>query len=81
MDNYIEASAKEGTRRHRGGNPGPRTHNTGFQQKMPQVLLNNGSNKTELISLFVRFLKITRKKKERRELKVPTVQTERERKL
>ena len=58
MDNYIERSVEEGTQQNRAGDPGPRNI-TGFHQKMPQLqrwlqLLNNGDNKNELISLYVR---------------------------
>ena len=66
MDTYVEFSVKEGTRRQRGGEPGPRTFISGLQQKMPQgdkwlSLLSNGENKTDLIHLFVNFLKIYEK--------------------
>ena len=78
MDNYIERSVKEGTRQNRAGDPGPRTYITGFHQKMPQgqrwlQLLNNGDNKNELISLFVKFLISPER---RRELKIPFTITE-----
>ena len=78
MDNCIERSVKEGTRQNRAGDPGPRTFITGFHQKMPQglrwlQLLNNGDNKNELISLFVKFLKSPER---RRELEIPFTITE-----
>ena len=66
MDIYVEFGVKEGTRRQRGGEPGPRTFISGLQQKIPQgdkwlSLLSNGENKTDLIHLFVNFLKIYEK--------------------
>ena len=66
MDIYVEFSGEEGTRRKCGGEPGPRTFISGLQQKMPQgdkwpSLLSNGGNKTDLIHLFVNFLKIYEK--------------------
>ena len=61
MDMYVDKSVKEGTRRHRGRKPGPRTHITSSQQKMLLGekwvnFLNNGENRNNLISQFVNFL-------------------------
>ena len=78
MDTYLAKSVKEGTRRHRGGNPGPRTFPSGFKQKMPQgekwlAFLSNTDNKNDLISLFVKYLKTP---EVRNRLKLPMIVTE-----
>ena len=62
MDTYLAKSVKEGTRRHRGGNPSPCTFPSGFKQKMPQGerllgFLSNTDNKNDRISLFIKYLK------------------------
>ena len=62
MDTYVEFSVKEGTRRQRGGEHSPRTFIKDLKQIMPQgdkwlSLLSNGENETDLIHLFVNFLK------------------------
>ena len=67
MDRYLLKSVKEGTRRYRGGNPGPRTFLSGLKQKMPQGekwlgLRSNTDNKNDLISLFVKYLKTTERR-------------------
>ena len=59
---YVEFSIKEDTRRQRGVEPDPRTFKRDLQQIIPQgfkglSLLSNGTNKTNLIHLFVNFLK------------------------
>ena len=59
---YVEFSIKEDTRRQRGVEPGPRTFKSDLQQIIPHSfkglsLLSNGTNKTNLIHLFVNFLK------------------------
>ena len=64
MDTYLEKSIKEGTRRQRGGQPGPRTQLTSAKQKMPQgenwiKYLNNIENKNNLVSFFVEYLKLS----------------------
>ena len=61
MDTYLRFSAKEDTRNKRGEN-GARVHITGFGQHMPKEtafreLLSNSDNKTDLIRLFVSYLK------------------------
>ena len=66
MGTYLEFSVKEGTRRQRRGDPVPRTFISGLQPKMPQgdkwlSVLSNGESKTDLIHLFVNFLKIYEK--------------------
>ena len=62
MGIYVEFSIKEDTRRQRGVEPDPRTFKSDLQQIMPQgvkglSLLSNGTNKINLIHLFVNFLK------------------------
>ena len=62
MDTYVEFSAKEGTRRQCGGEPGPTPLISDLHQIMTQSdkwlsLLSNGENKIDLIHLFVNFLK------------------------
>ena len=79
MDNYIEHSAKECTRRKR-GEQSTRIHITGFGQKMPQGnswqnLLKNGENKTDLIHMFVEYLKL---ESTRKEFTIPLIVTEKE---
>ena len=64
MDTYLEKSINEGTRRQRGGQPGPRTQLTSVKQKMPLdehwiKYLNNGENKNNLVSFFVEYLKLS----------------------
>ena len=62
MDTYIPHSTKSGTREDR-GETGTRIHITGLGQKMPDTenswnsLLSNSVNKTDLIKLFVVYLK------------------------
>ena len=62
MDTYVEFSVKEGTKQQRGGEPDTRTFISDLQQIVPQgdkwlSLLSNGEKKTDLVHLFVNFLK------------------------
>ena len=62
MDTYVEFSVKEGTKQQRGGEPDTRTFISDLQQIIPQgdkwlSLLSNGEKKTDLVHLFVNFLK------------------------
>ena len=62
MDTYVEFSVKEGTKQQRGGEPDTRTFISDLQQIIPQgdkwlSLLSNGEKKTDLVDLFVNFLK------------------------
>ena len=65
IDTYVEVSVKEGKRQQRGVEPGHRTFISDLQQIMPhgdKWLLSNGEYKTNLICLFVNFLKKYEKK-------------------
>ena len=62
MDTYVEFSVKEGTKQQREGEPDTRTFISDLQQIIPQgdkwlSLLSNGEKKTDLVHLFVNFLK------------------------
>ena len=61
MDKYLENSVKGCTRK-KHGDQSTRVHITGLAQKIPTVnrwreLLHNNENKTNLIEMFVKYLK------------------------